>query len=265
MAVAFYQLFIIGTIVLASLGVGGLRRWPGRPDLTASRAAVLAGVGWSLFTLTHVIIPPLMAVQMLTIWGTVGLLRHVQGRKEEIARLRQELTQLGSEAPDRFHGSDQRGAVRLLRRREHKDLLQRALREARRSVVILSGWVNDRIVDRRLKKILTEALERGVDVYIGYGWARAVERTDSEKRALASLASLARDGKHSGRGQLFLAEWPNHAKILICDEAYAICGSYNWLSNRGLWRDERSWMVVDPEFVRLERDEIVRVIRACAG
>jgi hypothetical protein len=100
-AVAFYQLFIIGSIVLASVGVGRLRRWLGRPDLTASRAAVLAGVGWSLFTLTHVIMPALMAVQMLTIWGTVGVLWQLRRQRAALEDIRRPLVGTEPQVIDR--------------------------------------------------------------------------------------------------------------------------------------------------------------------
>ena len=67
-----------------------------------------------------------------------------------------------------------------------------------------------------------------------------------------------------GGGQLRVARWPNHAKMLICDECYAICGSHNWLSNAGFANEERSWVVLDPAFVRSEREAIVSRIQAAA-
>ncbi|MGH6897979.1 MAG: phospholipase D-like domain-containing protein [Geminicoccaceae bacterium] len=268
MAVAYYQLFIAGTILLASLGVGHLRHWLGRPNLTPTQATVVAGAGWSLFTLTHVVMLPLMVVQMLTIWGTVGLLWHLRRRKRDIAGLRQALAQLGPETQDRFDRSDRQDAVMPLRGRAHRGALHKAFSEARCSVVILSGWVNDYVVDRDFKRILTDTLARGVDVYIGYGWTPATgpaKPSSSEERAITLLECLANEAERAARGRLFVAKWPNHAKVLICDEAYAICGSYNWLSNPGIKNDERSWMVADPEFVRLERDEIVQRIREGAA
>jgi hypothetical protein len=58
-----------------------------------------------------------------------------------------------------------------------------------------------------------------------------------------------------------VARWPNHAKMLICDERYAICGSHNWLSNAGFSNEERNWLVRDSAFVRHEREKIIGRIR----
>ena len=37
---------------------------------------------------------------------------------------------------------------------------------------------------------------------------------------------------------LYVRDYPNHAKFLSCDYSYAICGSFNWLSNRELTKNE---------------------------
>ena len=60
-------------------------------------------------------------------------------------------------------------------------------------------------------------------------------------------------------GELSIAYQPNHSKVLICDDAYAVCGSFNWLSNSGKSENlERSWIVFDKPFV----DKEMELIRA---
>ena len=53
---------------------------------------------------------------------------------------------------------------------EHHTLLKRALSNAEQQVIILCGWVTDYVVDHEFKDLLTAALDRGVNVFIGYGY-----------------------------------------------------------------------------------------------
>ena len=60
------------------------------------------------------------------------------------------------------------------------------------------------------------------------------------------------------KGMLYVRDYPNHAKFLSCDYSYAICGSFNWLSNREFTKnEERSYKISFESFVRNEVDEII--------
>ena len=60
------------------------------------------------------------------------------------------------------------------------------------------------------------------------------------------------------KGGLIVRYFPNHSKLLICDDRYAVNGSFNWLSNDGEARgEERSWIVYDKDFVETERDIVI--------
>jgi phosphatidylserine/phosphatidylglycerophosphate/cardiolipin synthase-like enzyme len=254
MAVVYFQLIIIGTILVAHLGAGHLRRWTGRHGLTPLQAAVLAGAGWSLFTVMLVIMPQLMAVQMLTSWGTVGVLWRQRAAVEADIR-----RQLGDQVVERVLEAARAQPLKVIAGRAHQRELRRAL----------DGGAPEPCDPLRMGERLRDRLgfpaaprrrpPPRVKVYIGYGWTSGPPSppSPSEARVIRTLDDLARDAKRWGRGQLRVVRYPTHVKMLICDERYAICGSHNWLSNAEFSNEERSWLVSDPTFVGYERDEII--------
>jgi len=264
MIVIYYQLFIAASIIVAYFATDRLRNLLRRERLTPMGGALLVGVAWSLFTLTHVFAPPLMAVQFTTIWGVVGVLWLLRRKDRELQALRRALHDSEPQTVDRILGLARAKKLRPIAGRAHRQELTRAFDEAEKSIVILSGWANDRVVDRDFMRRLRRALNRGVNVYVGFGWTSPIDPAQpspSELRAKGVLEGLADEATQPGAGKLYLAKWPNHAKLLVCDDRWAICGSHNWLSNRGFSNEERSWAIDDPEFVRAERDVLIRRIR----
>ena len=82
-----------------------------------------------------------------------------------------------------------------------------------------------------------------MDFYLGYGYldSKKTKQVDKEKRiqaekALKSLQEWSASIK--SKGKLYILKFPNHKKILTCDDEYIICGSYNWLSNNKVARNE---------------------------
>ena len=64
--------------------------------------------------------------------------------------------------------------------------------------------------------------------------------------------------KQQTKGSLIVREYPNHAKILICDKRFAVNGGFNWLSNSGRSQnEERSWVVYDRQFISTELDIVI--------
>ena len=64
--------------------------------------------------------------------------------------------------------------------------------------------------------------------------------------------------KKKTKGILEIFHYPNHSKILICDNNYAINGSFNWLSNGGgTENEERSWIINNKKFVQNEIKSIM--------
>jgi phosphatidylserine/phosphatidylglycerophosphate/cardiolipin synthase-like enzyme len=145
---------------------------------------------------------------------------------------------------------------------KHRDFFLTTLRNAKESVIILSGWATDYAVDEEFRKISRRALQRGVQFFIGYGYQKKGEKKqekDYERRArevLEELQNWCSEEKLAGRISVF--PFPNHAKILIKDDEYAVSGGFNWLSNKGTSPNkERSYVIFNRDFVTAERDEII--------
>lgn len=145
---------------------------------------------------------------------------------------------------------------------EHRAVLFEALGEARDTLVILSGWATSYVVNKDFQKRLGACLQRGVNVYIGYGYTASHEpkpKKSYEKEAEANLESLKEwCAAQNTKGLLIARYYPNHAKLLICDEQFAVNGSFNWLSNSGRsLNEERCWIVYDKEFISTELDIVI--------
>lgn len=127
---------------------------------------------------------------------------------------------------------------------EHRPLLEDALRECRKRLLLLSPWIR-RGADDTFFMLLMSALTRGVDVYIGYGYEGDVGHQQRERRLL---------GLQQKHRNLHLRNLGNsHAKVLLVDQKFAVYTSFNWLSFMGdpemTFRYERGLMVSIPDVV----------------
>ena len=148
---------------------------------------------------------------------------------------------------------------------EHRAKLIESFKNARETVVVLSGWTTSFTVNPEFRRIIAQCLKRGVIIYIGYGYQKTGEEPVEKeyegeaRQTLVELQSWVE--KRNLKGQLIVFSCPNHAKALIKDDEYAINGSFNWLSNIGTSQnEERSWIVYDKDFVTQERDSIIKVL-----
>jgi hypothetical protein len=135
----------------------------------------------------------------------------------------------------------------LLETFDHPRYLQEALESASSRLVIVSPWIKRRVVNDSFLGNLRRLLDRGVDVFIGFGFG--ADGGDDDQDAVRGLERLAKEFP-----RLTLRRFgDSHSKVLIRDEAYAIIGSFNWLSFVGdpdrTFRDERSLLVRRPEVV----------------
>lgn len=152
-------------------------------------------------------------------------------RREECEELRQQL---------REH------QVEFLKTEQHRNVLERAFREAKEEVLIISPWLNRRACTDDLCRLMAQAVARGVRIRIAYGIGR--ERHPQEaarnrnnlyevKKALQQVVPPA------STHLLEMVETDGtHQKILVCDRSFAVNGSFNWLSYLGQkdagYRDE---------------------------
>jgi phosphatidylserine/phosphatidylglycerophosphate/cardiolipin synthase-like enzyme len=145
---------------------------------------------------------------------------------------------------------------------DHRAVLMEALDKASDTLVILSGWATSYVINRDFQDRLAKCLKRGVNVYIGYGYQAAHEprpKKTYEKEAENNLKALSEwCATQETDGFLIVRYYPNHTKLLICDEKFAVNGSFNWLSNSGRsLNEERSWVVYDKKFISTELDIVI--------
>lgn len=147
----------------------------------------------------------------------------------------------------------------ILQGREHKGFLIRAIQQAQHNIVILSGWITNYVVNESFIRELESTLNRGVKVFIGYGWQDLKgkhEESKSSSRAISKIESLMMKYPE----QLFVGKFANHEKILIQDKNYAVYGSNNWLSNSKFRNSERSIVVHNQELADKEYQRVVELI-----
>ena len=148
---------------------------------------------------------------------------------------------------------------------QHIEFLYDTLQNAQESVCILSGTATSYVVDNEFKDTLMDCLKRGVNIYIGYGYSSSFNKQSKEGyniKAEQDLKKLVEFSKQKNlKGEIFVAEYKNHSKMLICDDKYVVCGSYNWLSNARGYNAERSYVISDKKRVGEESEIIKKHIR----
>lgn len=139
---------------------------------------------------------------------------------------------------------------------EHFNVLKRAFAEAKNTVCILSGWIGSPLLNAEIQQLLRVAVKRGVRIFLGFGYEynASHEISPSAKSALSFVRSL-------GSSQVMVAQFANHEKVLVVDDAYCIIGSNNWLSNSTFRNSERSVLVRIPSFASEEAKRVEAIVR----
>ena len=139
---------------------------------------------------------------------------------------------------------------------EHAPLLEEALETTSKRLLIMSPWVNERVVNAIFLGKIESLLMRNIKVVIawGFGTDRQSEAVKSSKRPLEALFRLAE--KYPKNFQ-FIKLNESHAKVLIYDDVY-IATSFNWLSfmgdKRRKYRTEIGEMRTNPSVVQKRFD-----------
>lgn len=210
--------------------------------------ALLGGGGVGIVALGGAIGIPLIAIT-----GLVGLLVGERGGREldffrrqwkgaadrtEVANKR--LEELCSADTEEQVGS---GALRIFDKEHYEELLA-AFVHAERAICIRSAFVSSYVIDRRFVELTKDALLRGVNVYIEYGYRlpnEILKQNPSRDKAVESLREIYRWCRaNQTPGNFILGDTPTHIKELIVDDDYIIIGSNNWLSNRSFKNKEVS-------------------------
>lgn len=145
---------------------------------------------------------------------------------------------------------------------DHPPLLEQAVGSAQHRVLIISPWIRANVVNEQFLQGLESALQRGVEVTIGFGLGREDKGAGSRDiGAIGRLRDLAERYANFGlyrRGN-------THAKVLIKDSEFFVTTSFNWLSFRGdprqPFREEEGTYVGGEEIVDAYYERLIRRIR----
>ena len=141
---------------------------------------------------------------------------------------------------------------------EHPGLLERALRESKERLLIISPWIRAKVVNHAFISKLERLLTRKVNVYIGYGLGEDDDQIrDNDRRAEQDLERLAQKYPNFA----FVRLGDTHAKVIISDRNFIVTTSFNWLSFKGdpnrTFRDEQGTFVAYPEFIDKRFEHLV--------
>lgn len=134
----------------------------------------------------------------------------------------------------------------IIQGKEHLMEREIAIRSARKTLIISSGWVSDYVIDKTFLKNLEELLFKGVQIRLIYGYKDSRGFNNSSKSAIKKLEQL----MISYPNYIKIVTTPNHTKILIVDGEYSICGSFNWLSNNQVRNREISFKSRDKKVIQ---------------
>ena len=119
---------------------------------------------------------------------------------------------------------------KLINASEHPKYFKYILEKASKIIYIQSPWIKYEVLKLYEEKI-EDALKRNIKIIISYGMKK---RNKNDKDSIDKDSKNKLDElKRKYKGLLILKEAHDHSKILICDETFAIIGSFNWLSYSG--------------------------------
>lgn len=204
--------------------------------------AVAAGL-WTLWTIAMLGYGPLVIFQSFLAWGTFFAVDAFTKKNRQLAEFRTELAGFREDDKKALVEAKNEGRFTLLSDSSHYDYMLEQIDRAESSIMILSGWVSDKVIDSRFIETVSNSLSRGVKVFIGFGFENSSgvhEVSRPAKRALRSLERL-----NAAQSGITVGRFNNHQKALVVDQRRVVCGSHNWLSNRAFKNREQSFIIED--------------------
>ncbi|SPJ32855.1 phospholipase D-like domain-containing protein [Kushneria phyllosphaerae] len=216
------------------------------------KLGIVAALVWTLWSLATLQWPGYIAIQIFTAWaswyGTWCFLKQ-KGHAGNASKT-------GKEAPYRTRRTTTKN--HLVQERDHDAERTHALKTAKKELMIVSGWLSDRVINDQFCGLLESALERGVNVHIAYGASDRDGQHRLSDTAIKALKRLKETGDHSRKGRLTIVQRPTHEKCLVVDNRYAIVGSFNWLANAH-YRDRETSLKVH------QRRVVGELMASCKG
>lgn len=235
-----------------------------------SKLAGLSTLGfWLFWTLGgsalfgfSVLTGPLFFVQMGVIIVVFYLSFKMRKNKNLIIDLKKDLKRFDNKNFQSNIGNISNKQIKVLETpKQHRKMLLKTLDEAKKTIVIFSGWLTDYSVNEEFRNKIKNCLDRGVDIIIAWGYKKSGSvGSENKNKAEKSIKDLQEwTSLNKTKGVLEAFYFPNHSKILICDTKYAVMGSFNWLSNSGgSENEERSYIIYNKGFIEQELVEIMK-------
>ena len=230
MEVIYWQLAVAGSTVAAYI-IGS--------RLFGAGAAGL----WSLWTLAMLSYEPLVILQLFSAWGAFFVVDTFTKQNRQIKEFESALAGFRKEDKEALVEARNEGRFTLLTDSSHYDHMLTEIDRAEATVLILSGWISDKVIDKRFLDTVKKALDRGVKVYLGFGFENHDGQHDLSRPARRALSSLEKLKKN--QPGLHVGKFNNHQKAIVIDKRQVVCGSHNWLSNKAFKNREQSFIIED--------------------
>jgi phosphatidylserine/phosphatidylglycerophosphate/cardiolipin synthase-like enzyme len=253
MDVLFWQIAVVITVALARRLFGVV-------------AGLTVAIAWTLWTFTQINHAPLAILQPVVAWTTFYFTHKYKKTSERNAALEEAVKRsinsrdISGEKKEEILGRLKHNpeTFSLIAGKEHLTALRAAFEQAGSTICILSGWIGRPLLDRDLQTEISKAINRGVNIHIGYGWqsdGRHIFSTPAQK-AKKYLLSLM---KHTPI-QVHVGEFGTHEKLIVIDDRRVIYGSNNWLSNYTFSNAERSVAISDQDLATSERERAIAMV-----
>lgn len=144
---------------------------------------------------------------------------------------------------------------------DHLRVFREALEQAEDELIIVTPWIRGSESKRFVNNVVS-ALERGVKVIVIYGKQDKVSAENdsndvSTEKILRELFSQYTDSCLSRLGQdIHIESDGTNEKILVCDNKFAVVGSWNWLSHP--YRKQCSMSSINPK-VQIRRETSIQI------
>ena len=161
-------------------------------QIFAPRAVIWLCIVWAIFTLTALFYFPLIVIQLISIWAPLFLLQRLTKQNHKISELSSIINDLKGLTPETrravLNTPDEQ--CHCIHDRDHLTFMKEQIETVSDKIIILSGWVSDKVIDNGFVAILNQKLQAECKVFIGYGWEDSQGRHETWKTSEQALKML---------------------------------------------------------------------------
>ena len=142
---------------------------------------------------------------------------------------------------------------------EHLTIFREAIEQAEREILIVSLWIRGNEPKWFVCEIVS-ALQKGVKVTVIYGKKGNEDNDNNDAQAEKELRDLF--SQHPGSRlirlgkEIYIESRGTNEKILVCDDKFAVIGSWNWLSHP--YREPCRRLLINPK-VQIRREMSIQL------